>query len=48
MRLVGAVAGSSIFMALAPGTVAGLVPWWLTGASSLAALKPAGDGHTRS
>jgi hypothetical protein len=23
--------GSSLFMALAPGTVAGLVPWWLTG-----------------
>lgn len=22
--------GSSVFMALAPGTVAGLVPWWLT------------------
>lgn len=23
--------GSSVFMALAPGTVAGVVPWWLTG-----------------
>ncbi len=29
-RNVAAV-GSSVFMALAPGTVAGLVPWWLTG-----------------
>lgn len=26
-----ATAGSLIFLALAPGVVAGLVPWWLTG-----------------
>ena len=26
-----AVAGSAAFFALAPGVVAGLVPWWLTG-----------------
>jgi protein-S-isoprenylcysteine O-methyltransferase Ste14 len=26
-----AAAGSAIFFAVAPGTVAGLVPWWLTG-----------------
>jgi protein-S-isoprenylcysteine O-methyltransferase Ste14 len=25
-----AAAGSAVFFALAPGTVAGLVPWWLT------------------
>jgi hypothetical protein len=31
MRRSVAAAGSSLFMALAPGTVAGLVPWWLTG-----------------
>jgi protein-S-isoprenylcysteine O-methyltransferase Ste14 len=26
-----AATGSAVFFALAPGTVAGLVPWWLTG-----------------
>src|SRR5262249_30806175 len=26
-----AAAGSAIFFALAPGVVAGLIPWWLTG-----------------
>ena len=31
MRRSVAAAGSSLFMAVAPGTVAGLVPWWLTG-----------------
>jgi len=31
MRRSVAAAGSSLFMALAPGTVAVLVPWWLTG-----------------
>ncbi|MFD9905073.1 methyltransferase family protein [Streptomyces sp. NPDC059063] len=30
MRKSAAAVGSSVFMALAPGTVAGLVPWWLT------------------
>ncbi|QDQ15290.1 methyltransferase family protein [Streptomyces spectabilis] len=30
MRKSAAAMGSSVFMALAPGTVAGLVPWWLT------------------
>ncbi|GHC71341.1 methyltransferase family protein [Streptomyces flavofungini] len=30
MRKSAAAVGSSLFMALAPGTVAGLVPWWLT------------------
>jgi protein-S-isoprenylcysteine O-methyltransferase Ste14 len=29
-RLVAA-AGSAIWLALAPGTVAGVIPWWLTG-----------------
>ncbi len=31
MRKTTAVAGSAIFLVLAPGVVAGLVPWWLTG-----------------
>ena len=31
MRLATAAAGSSLFFALAPGVVAGVVPWWLTG-----------------
>ena len=31
MRKVAAALGSVVFFALAPGVVAGLVPWWLTG-----------------
>ncbi len=31
MRRTAAAVGSVIFFALAPGVVAGLVPWWLTG-----------------
>jgi len=31
MRKSTAAAGSAIFFAIAPGVVAGLVPWWLTG-----------------
>jgi protein-S-isoprenylcysteine O-methyltransferase Ste14 len=31
MRRSAAALGSSMFFALAPGTVAGLIPWWLTG-----------------
>jgi protein-S-isoprenylcysteine O-methyltransferase Ste14 len=31
MRRTSAVAGSAAFFLLAPGVVAGLVPWWLTG-----------------
>ena len=31
MRRSVAAAGTAVFFALAPGTVAGLVPWWLTG-----------------
>jgi len=31
MRTKAAVAGSAAFLVLAPGVVAGLVPWWLTG-----------------
>ncbi len=30
MRKVWAVAGSAIFLIIAPGFVAGLVPWWIT------------------
>src|SRR4051812_32356902 len=31
MRILAAAAGSSLFFALAPGVVAGVVPWGLTG-----------------
>ncbi len=31
MRTVRAAAGSAVFLFLAPGVVAGLIPWWLTG-----------------
>ena len=31
MRRTAAAAGSTLFFAIAPGAVAGLVPWWLTG-----------------
>lgn len=31
MRKSNALIGSSIFFALAPGIVAGLIPWWITG-----------------
>ena len=31
MRRVWAASGSVVFFALAPGVVAGLMPWWLTG-----------------
>jgi protein-S-isoprenylcysteine O-methyltransferase Ste14 len=30
MRKMTAVAGSAAFLVIAPGVVAGLVPWWLT------------------
>src|SRR5262245_37884349 len=35
-----AAIGSIVFFVIAPGTVAGLVPWWLTGWQS----RPAPDG----
>lgn len=31
MRKIAAAAGSAAFFMLAPGVVAGLIPWWLTG-----------------
>jgi protein-S-isoprenylcysteine O-methyltransferase Ste14 len=31
MRTTTAAAGSAIFLVIAPGAVAGLAPWWLTG-----------------
>ena len=31
MRKPAAAAASAVFFVLAPGVVAGLVPWWLTG-----------------
>ena len=30
MKRISAVAGTGVFLLLAPGTVAGLVPWWIT------------------
>jgi protein-S-isoprenylcysteine O-methyltransferase Ste14 len=31
MRRITATAGSAVFLVIAPGAVAGLIPWWLTG-----------------
>ena len=31
MRTITATAGSAVFLLIAPGVVAGLAPWWLTG-----------------
>jgi protein-S-isoprenylcysteine O-methyltransferase Ste14 len=31
MRKATAAAGSAVFLVVAPGVVAGLIPWWLTG-----------------
>jgi protein-S-isoprenylcysteine O-methyltransferase Ste14 len=31
MRTMTAAAGSVVFLVIAPGTVAGMAPWWLTG-----------------
>jgi len=31
MRRLSSVIGSTAFLLLAPGTVAGLVPWWIAG-----------------
>ena len=41
MGRLRAAAGSSLFFALAPGVVAGLVPWWLTGWRAGGASLPA-------
>jgi hypothetical protein len=30
MRRAFAILGTAIFLVLAPGTVAGLIPWWMT------------------
>jgi protein-S-isoprenylcysteine O-methyltransferase Ste14 len=30
MRRAFAILGTAIFLVLAPGTVAGLIPWWIT------------------
>ncbi|HZC40165.1 MAG TPA: hypothetical protein VE343_05785 [Streptosporangiaceae bacterium] len=38
MRRPAAAAGSVLFFAAAPGTVAGLIPWWLTGWRARGAL----------
>ena len=42
MRKAGAALGSAVFFALAPGVVAGLVPWWLTGWQVLLRATPWG------
>ena len=31
MRKLAALLGSLLFLAIAPGTIAGLLPWWITG-----------------
>jgi hypothetical protein len=31
MRRVLAILGSALFLVVAPGTVAGLIPWWISG-----------------
>jgi len=31
MQRANAVVGSALFLAVAPGTVAGFIPWWITG-----------------
>jgi protein-S-isoprenylcysteine O-methyltransferase Ste14 len=31
MRKMTAIAGSAVFLVIAPGVAAGLVPWWITG-----------------
>ena len=38
MRTKAAIAGSAGFLVIAPGVVAGLVPWWLTGWQAGAAM----------
>lgn len=30
MKVMAAAAGSAVFFGLAPGVIAGLIPWWLT------------------
>jgi protein-S-isoprenylcysteine O-methyltransferase Ste14 len=40
MRL-RAVLGSALFLLIAPGVVAGVIPWWLTGWSTVAHMPPA-------
>ena len=30
MRKMRAAAGTAVFLVIAPGVVAGLIPWWLT------------------
>jgi len=40
MRTPAAAAGSVLFFAIAPGVVAGAVPWWLTGWQVRGPLAP--------
>ena len=44
MRKITATAGSAVFLLIAPGVVAGLVPWWLTGWRTGAAYPAAVQG----
>jgi protein-S-isoprenylcysteine O-methyltransferase Ste14 len=39
MRRTGALLGSLIFLVLAPGSVAGLIPWWITDWKTAAAFS---------
>ncbi len=38
MRKLGAVLGSAVFLVIAPGTLAGFLPWWITGRGSQIAV----------
>lgn len=40
MRRPSAAVGASLFFALAPGVVAGLVPWWITGWDAVPVWPP--------
>jgi protein-S-isoprenylcysteine O-methyltransferase Ste14 len=41
MRKITATAGSAVFLVIAPGVVAGLMPWWITGWQTGAAYPAA-------
>ena len=41
MRRVLAILGSALFLVLAPGTVAGLMPWWISGLRVVYRFLPA-------
>lgn len=45
MKRITALAGTTLFLILAPGTVAGVVPWWISrwrGAAPLLGMRALG------